>query len=205
MTNLVMHNWNGHQIGQAASDFTLNKKLVPAGYVDLTAIAAVGGKTIWRFLELDSTKTLIEALSNNLDKTEVLAGSEIPGFFDSIFKPNPVVSIPGRNGGTYGCIEVAIKVCAWINVEFEVWGLRTLTKVITGQEVTNADRSEGWGRVAAMGVEVESRNSTPPISPDKDVLALNATLAATTGEGLSRAEIIGKCGWKPRASRTALI
>ena len=171
MTNLVMHNWNGLQINQAATAFEMQGQIIPVGATNMTDIAKANQKDVHEFLRLSSTQAWMEAY-------KVKTG-QIPGF-----------TFQGRNGGTWGMLPLVLKMCAWISPEFDLWGDETLTKVTTGQEITNADRSEGWGRVAAMGVEVESRNSTPSISPDKDVLALNATLAATTGEGLSRAEII---------------
>jgi len=107
MTALT-HNYNGYAISQDSD-----------GYTCLTDMAKAAGKLVGHYLELDSTKNYLDALSTDI-------GIPILSLV-KVFK--------GGSGkqGTWAHPEVAIDFAAWCNVSFKIWANRTLRGVIEGK------------------------------------------------------------------------
>ena len=105
--DIVMHNWNKHQVRQRAVD----------GFVSLTDMCKAEGRVVGKYLELPSTKAYISALAEDLGK----------------LSDNLVVSKEGRGGGTYAHPEIAIDCAQWISVPFRIWANRTLRLIIANQ------------------------------------------------------------------------
>ena len=161
MSEIINHDWNGVKISQAAKTFALGKHQIPVGAINLTELCKQHGKDVNQFTRLLSTEE-----------------------FCSVYKQKhgifPVFTTPGRNGATWVVLALGIKSCAWFSTEFELWGMETLTKVVTGQDITDADRAEGWARATEIGVEapqVQTPSSTLP-----DAWAETASLLRLSAE-----------------------
>jgi hypothetical protein len=117
-TTIVKHQFEDHAIGQREQD----------GYVNLTQLCKAGGKLVGHYLELDSTKELLSALSLNIGKT-ILSNHAGSGSL--------VETLKGGNkaAGTWAHPEVAIDCAQWVSVKLRIWANRTLVKIISGQPI----------------------------------------------------------------------
>lgn len=108
--DILQHDYNGLAIPQRAKD----------GYVCLTAMAQPFNKKVNHFLVLKQTKAFLSALSSD---TGIPASALI------------VVLKGGSSGnqGTWAHPDVSIKFAAWLSPEFEVWAMRTLRQILSGE------------------------------------------------------------------------
>lgn len=126
----------GVDIIQADRDFKIGKHDIPQGYVYVTGIAKANGKKINNFLRQDSTQRYIKTLSS---ETRISASALCK-------------ALKGTNDlqGTWMHPQLAVELLGWINPEFRLWGNKMLLKILSGQEITQADREEGWGLIASL-------------------------------------------------------
>ena len=65
---IITHLFGGFGIDQTDSDTQIGKKLIPAGYVNITQMAKANGKKLGDYLRLKSTKEYIDGLSTETVK-----------------------------------------------------------------------------------------------------------------------------------------
>ena len=102
-------------------------------YVNLTEMCAQFGKRPSHFLDLPPTEAFICALaaSTGLPRSSKLPG--IPAVSVSGEAASLLITIEGRNGGTYAHPDLAMKCAAWISPELEVWMIQTIRRLLSGE------------------------------------------------------------------------
>lgn len=123
--NLITHEWNGSAIAQLSEVTKIAKHDVPAGYVNVTQMCKACNKLWADYTRLDSTKEFLEKFSG-------LMGIPIDLLIISNTK--------GKNEqrGTWTHPEIAIDCAQWVNIDFRIWAIKTLRKVMSGEPVIEA-------------------------------------------------------------------
>jgi KilA-N domain len=125
--DILNHDFNLIGIGQLTEDTQFGKKLVPKGYVNLTAMCQAEGKQLKHWKEIDRTKAYLKALSLDAGITTSRLLVRLSG------APNGNAALQG----TWGHPEVAIDLATWISPKFQVWANRTLRLVVAGEFTPN--------------------------------------------------------------------
>lgn len=139
--SLLEYQYEGYPI-----DFVFGHDLM----VNATEMAKIFNKDITEFLRLESTKKLIDALEKS--SIRPYRTGESPVRSDNFYELNgtikyksldmvPLVIIRkgGENGGvTWIHRYLAIEFATWVNIDFKIWTLRTIDKLLSSY--TNARR-----------------------------------------------------------------
>ena len=118
--SIIPHIFNDQKINQAQTDLQFGKYQVPAGYVNLTEMCKANSKQLAHYKTLKATNAYLEVI---YDET---------GIAISLLMVD--VSTYWKEGtqGTWGHIEVALDLAAWISPKFRYWANRVLRAVIDG-------------------------------------------------------------------------
>lgn len=114
------HLFNNSAIHQSEQDQTISGKLIPAGYVNATAMCQANGKKLSNYTRLESAKAYAEevALDAHLRASSLVV--ELLG------TPNGDPSLQG----TYVHPDIALHIGQWISPKFALWCNRVLLKVL---------------------------------------------------------------------------
>lgn len=121
--SILVHNFNGFAFPQAEVETKLGKQIVPAGYVNATAMCKGAGKKFSHWMELEPSKAYLEALSLDAGIPDTQLLLKVGG------RPNGDASLQG----TWVHPEVAIEIARWIEPKFAVWANRVIRKVLNNE------------------------------------------------------------------------
>ena len=96
--NLISHSFNDSQVNQRVAD----------GYINLNQMANATGKRLDNWFQNQSTEELLSEFREHQDK--------LPGIPGSLSEP--VITIPGRTGGTWAHPDIAIQFAQWCSPSF---------------------------------------------------------------------------------------
>ena len=144
--HLLIETFQGHQV-----------PIRQDGYWNLTAMCKLYEKNVADFLRLNSTQAFLkefnydvgnspQGISASEQQSEpVMSSSDFNSHVGNVswLKPlgvaiNPLEVVKGgspQQQGTWGRIELAIKLAAWLNPRFEVWVYRTIAKLMVEGQV----------------------------------------------------------------------
>lgn len=148
---IVSHMFNGGVFCQLTEDTQIGTKLIPKGYVNLTAMCKSQGKKLAQYNRLASSKPYWEALSAEVHIPTSVLMIEVEG------------SGKGNDQtvqGTWGHVQIAIDVAQWISPQFRVWANRVLLHIINDEyqaltpeaEIAKRRVQQIWEEVRAAGI-----------------------------------------------------
>ena len=169
LKNLVIETYEDKPIGFKADD----------AYVNITWMCQAFGKKAVEFLRLPSTKALLAVL----DREEKVGKSHL-------------LTVKGRNGGTWAHPDLALECARWISPEFAIWCNRTIRLLLAGQ----GPKPVGWSLETVL-----SPTNARRVSEIQDMLfdALKKLLDGKMSVGQSQA-VVAVCSQWLRAWQLAL-
>lgn len=112
--------------------------------INATEMAKPFGKRVDNYLRLSTTKALIKALKvdriieSNYHQMEVVEdeNSESNYLTSEVVESQILTTKEGQHGGTFMCEDLALAFAMWLSPVFNVWVLKTIRKIIFGNNPT---------------------------------------------------------------------
>jgi hypothetical protein len=163
--------------------------------VNATEMAKVYGKKVSRFLELESTKDFVAALSKRAIGD--FKGQEFRPFLSQFSDLNPekvvksrngvpvLITIPGREGATWMHRWLAIDFAMWVDLEFKLWIIEKIDYLLINfsnkqREILN-QKAE---LIKSRDMLIEKNKNNPDILKlheiNEELKGLSQKLGATT-------------------------
>ena len=125
---VIVHQWEGHNISQASADFVMNGVVIPAGYVNATEMCRANGRRWSHYKENKDVIGYWQALSSYAGIPVYELVLAVEGF--------------GDERQTWVYPQIATDLAQWVSIPFRIWANNTLVEQMIALKQKAATQQE---------------------------------------------------------------